>query len=135
MGMMAFTQAPEIPEENRDAGENMYTDTGARSHVANFLKRVEYYDDAIQEWAKEIAHVYGDSMKKTVAKAYEAPPTKLDINFQFASPIVQVPVQGVGMSVFTLGKLEITTPKPCPYKDLAMKVILSKAQLRSEALM
>jgi len=72
---------------------------------------------------------HGDTAKDLLTQAYQQIPDLLLLNFSIASPIVHVPVASMGVSIFSLGHLNLEMPHPCEYTNLEFGIHLKQTSL------
>lgn len=89
--------------------------------------RVEDYVEA----SKQLMEAHGERAKEVAQEAYARLPDKVSLDITIASPIVHVPVAGLGTSIFSLGQLRISTPEPCEYKSIDLAIELNHTEMRA----
>lgn len=89
------------------------------------------YEEVVDQ-AKDLMEVHGgERAKEVAARVCEQLPERLQLDVRVASPIVHVPVKGLGTAVFSLGHVELATPQPCMYNRLDLAVNLTQTSLRA----
>ena len=58
-------------------------------------------------------------------------PERLQISVDAASPVLQIPVEGLGAAVVTLGDLRVRTTQPCAYDSIDLDLFLNNTTLRA----
>ena len=84
--------------------------------------------------SKELLEAHGNSAKQVAEKVYELIPDRMQLDVRIASPIIHVPVAGLGIATFSLGHLQVVTPEPCAYDDIALSINLTDTALRADCL-
>eukprot|EP00930_Biecheleria_cincta_P034350 TRINITY_DN23752_c0_g1_i1.p1 TRINITY_DN23752_c0_g1~~TRINITY_DN23752_c0_g1_i1.p1 ORF type:complete len:2456 (+),score=487.41 TRINITY_DN23752_c0_g1_i1:313-7368(+) len=83
------------------------------------------------EMTKQWLEANKQQAKQLALAAYDRIPDKIQLEIRIASPILNVPVPGLGTAVFSLGLLHIMTPSPCEYGSIDLGMQLNDTTLRA----
>lgn len=108
------------------------------------MRVVDIQDEAVDDrdlqfemvvhMSKSFFAARGRSAKQVAEQMYERIPDKMQLWINIASPIVHVPVAGLGSAMFSLGQLCVKTPHACAYSTVDLDINLQKTALRAISL-
>ena len=77
------------------------------------------YDEKY-DLTKQILQRHSDTARSAAKGVYKRLPDAMEIEVVVFSPVLEVPIEGVGMSTISLGNLRLATPSPCAYTDISL---------------
>ncbi|CAK0910584.1 unnamed protein product [Prorocentrum cordatum] len=88
------------------------------------------FEDVV-DMSKELVVAHASTAKEVAKRVCEQIPGRIHLDVKVASPIVHVPVSGLGTAVFSLGEMRLVMPEPCDYYDLVFGIDLDHTRLQS----
>jgi len=121
--LLEFIRSPPLPAGFETSVEEFPI---RRGESVNDWDREEYIS-----YAKELVDTHGHRARKVAHEVYERIPEMWRLHLNLGSPIIHVPVQGMGTVTISLGELELRMAEPCTYNDIKIKLNLDNTALRA----
>jgi len=131
--LLEFWRAPEFHSTSSNPAATPGATSSEQIPLSRGVSRDMQVEDRV-EMAKQWLEAHEVTAKDVAEKVYDRIPDKVAMEVRVSSPILFVPVAGLGTSMISLGMLHIRTPQPCEYRSIDLEMELNHTGLRADSL-